>query len=238
MKLSKFIQPLNFKSILFNLCNLLKLLSIILIIPFAVSLIASEFNYTVILAIICTVSYLIGYVGKFIYADDLSKKDGLIVTALAYLLFSIVTAFVFLPVTNYLNGFFESISGFTTTGLSVLNPDKLPDTLLFIRAYSQWIGGAGIIILTLVILSGPGTSALKLYSSEFGKENLVGNVKNTGIIVLKIYSILTAAGFILYIISGVNFFEAILLVLSTISTGGFAPHSSSIKHYNFILIQI
>ena len=238
MKLSKFIKPLKFKALLFNLCNLLKLLSIILLVPIAVSLITSEFNYTLILAIICTASYLIGYFGKFIYEDDLSRKDALIVTALAYLLFSIVTAFAFLPVTNYLNGFFESISGFTTTGLSVLNPDKLPDTLLFLRAYSQWIGGAGIIILTLVLLSGPGTSALKLYSSEFGKENLVGNVKNTGIIVLKIYSILTVAGFILYIISGVNFFDAILLVLSTISTGGFAPHSSSIKHYNFSLIHI
>ncbi len=238
MSLHRFIKPLEYKSVIFHLCELLKLLAIIFTIPLIVSLLSAEFIYSIIFAGLSAATFLLSLAGRYFKSEDLSKKEGLIITALAYLLFALISAFAFLPVTNYMNGLFESISGFTTTGLSVLYLDNLPVTLVFFRAYSQWIGGAGIIILTLVILTSPGTSAFKLYSSEFGQENLVGDTKNTGIVVLKIYSALTFVGFILYWISGVKVFDALLYILSTISTGGFTPISSDASNFNMSVFHI
>lgn len=238
MSLQNFIIPIKIRVIVYYICKLLKLLSAILIVPLVVSIINGDFLYTLLFGVLSLVSLAAGFLGEKIGNKSLDKKEAIVVTALSYLIFSLISAFAFLPETNYLNGFFEAISGFTTTGLSVLNVEFLPDTLIFFRSYSQWIGGAGIIIITLVIFINPGSSASQLYSSEFSKENLVGNVRNTGLIVIKIYLAFTLAGYIIYVITGIGFFDSLIFAMSTFSTGGFSSHSTSAGYYNLPLFNI
>jgi Trk-type K+ transport system membrane component len=130
-------------------------------------------------------------------------------------------------VASFLDGLFESMSGFTTTGLSVLNIATLPKCLLFFRAYAQWIGGAGIIVLSLAIFLRPGRAAFQLYASEFSEVNLLGSVVATARVVAMIHCGLTALGFLVYLAVGMTPFAALLHVMSTLSTGRVAPARSA-----------
>ena len=161
----------------------------------------------------------------------LEAEEALALTALAYLLFSLLGALPFLSVTSFLNGWFEAASGITTTGLSVLRPEGLPRSLVMFRSLYQWIGGAGIIVISLALLLPPGRTALALYTAEYGGKNLAGNVRLTARRVGLVYLALTAVGFFIYWACGMPAYEAGVHILSTISTGGFSVYSDSIGHY-------
>ncbi len=238
MPLARFIQPVNLRTVLANLGMTLRLLGLALTGPFVVSLVAGEFIYSFIFGGLAAASYGIGRLGALLRAEELTGKEALVVTALSYLLFSLVGAFAFLPVASYLNGLFESMSGFTTTGLSVMDVQKLPKTLLFFRSYSQWLGGAGIVIMSLIILIGPGRNAFRLYASEFGEENLVGDVKATARIVFQVYLVLTIVGFGAFIAAGLGVFDSMLYVMSTVSTGGFSPYAQSVGYYSGTVLHL
>jgi len=162
---------------------------------------------------------------------SLSLKEALPFTAFAYLLFSLLGAVIFLPVAPFLDSWFESMSGITTTGLSVLNPEALPRSLVLFRSLYQWIGGGGIIVISLALLLPPGRTALALYGAEHGGDNLAGSVKLTARRVALVYLALTAVGFVAYLTAGMSPFDAGVHILSTISTGGFSPYSDSIGHW-------
>ncbi len=164
--------------------------------------------------------------------EEIKLIDALIVTALVYLMFSLVGAVPFLPVKSFMDGFFEAMSGFTTTGLTMVNETTLSPTLHFFRAYSQWLGGMGIIVLSLAILLRPGKGAFKLYASEFGEANIMGSVIETAKAVIKVYISLTVAGFIAFYLAGMGLYDALIHILTTIPTGGFSLYSESIGFYN------
>lgn len=161
----------------------------------------------------------------------LTRGEALALTALAYLLFSLLGGIPFLSVTSFLDGWFEAASGITTTGLSVLRPEGLPRSLLLFRSLYQWIGGAGIIVISLALLLPPGRPALALYAAEYGGKNLAGNVRLTARRVGLVYLALTAVGFFIYWACGMSAYEAGVHILSTVSTGGFSVYSDSIGHY-------
>jgi len=135
-----------------------------------------------------------------------------------------------------MDGFFEALSGITTTGLSVASPETLPASPLFFRSYLQWIGGAGIVILSLCTLIGPGRNAFQLYTSEFGEENLTGEVKATSRLMIKIYLFFTGAGFLVFLAVGMPAYDALLHVMSTLSTGGFSAYGNSLGQYRNSMI--
>jgi trk system potassium uptake protein TrkH len=157
-------------------------------------------------------------------------NEALVVTGLAYLVFALAGSIPFLPHAGFADALFESMSGFTTTGLTVVPLEHLPRSLLFFRAFSQWIGGAGIIILSLVVLAGSGLSWTRLYGLEFGEGKLVGSVFNTARLVFRVYSILTVAGIVALMVTGASPFEALLLALAALSTGGFAPSPDGVAN--------
>lgn len=234
MQLYKYISPIDKKAILVYLLAVFRLFGMTMIAPLVMSLVFMELTYSWTFGALAAIFYLLGYFGsKWLkYGKELELKEALAVTALSYLLFGLAGAIPFLYVTPFINGFFEAMSGFTTTGLTVVNVADLPKALLFFRSYSQWIGGAGIIILSLAILLRPGQAAFKLYSIEFGQENIVGSVIATARVVAKIYLLLTLLGFLAFIASGMGIFDGLLHVMSTLSTGGFSPYHESIGHYN------
>jgi trk system potassium uptake protein TrkH len=231
MSLSRFVRPVRYRAVAGNLCLMLRLLGFLLTIPLAVSLLAREFHYSAVLGGLAAAAFGIGMLGRRLGEFRLDGTEALIVTGLAYPLFAFFGALAFLRVAPFWNGFFESISGFTTTGLSVLNPDSLPASLLFFRSYSQWVGGLGIVLLTLIVLQVPGQEVKKLYVQEFGRENPLGDIKKTARTVLAIYGSITGAGWLALLLSGLAPFEALLMIMATISTGGFAPHARSVGYY-------
>jgi trk system potassium uptake protein TrkH len=120
----------------------------------------------------------------------------------------------------------------------VMQVDRLPYSLLFFRSYSQWAGGFGIIVLSLLILTGPGRNAFQLYLSEFGERNLEGSVRLMAREVGFIYLVITTTGYLAYAAAGMGWSDALLNILSTVSTGGFSGHADSFGYYKSPAVQI
>lgn len=226
MPLARYVEPVSYRAVLGNLGLVMMLLAGVLLVPLLVSIIVAEFSYSIIFGSLAVGSFVVGRLASKLGSASLSGKEAMVVTGLAYLFFALVGAIAFLPTSGFLNAFFESMSGFTTTGLTVLNVDELPKTLLFFRSYSQWAGGAGIVVVSLAILIGPGRNAFRLYASEYGEEKIVGDVKATARIVLRIYLLMTVLGYAAYVATGAGWFDSLMLSMSTVSTGGFSPFSS------------
>jgi trk system potassium uptake protein TrkH len=131
---------------------------------------------------------------------------------------------------GFLDALFETVSGVTTTGLSttrtLLNK---PDTFLFSRAWMQWIGGLGIVVLSIAAMIQPGLVAKRLDIAEDYEDDLIGSTRANARRVFAIYAILTVASVLLLIVSGVNWFESILYSFAAVSTGGFSPHEASLQ---------
>jgi trk system potassium uptake protein TrkH len=241
--LRKYIKPIDFKLVFFYLAELIGVLGIILIAPFMASLFFREFSMSLLLGLMVLVFYAIGFAGKKfhqVYRRKPALRDALVVTALVYLLYSLLggLAFILVPEHGYIDGVFEIMSGLTTTGLTMYNPEILPKTLVFLRSYSQWLGGLGIIIISLALLFRPGGAPFKLYTSEFGEENIVGSVVKTSRTVIKIYAVLTACGFIGFLAAGMGLYDGLIHIMSAISTGGFSAFSDSIGHYGNPIISM
>ena len=137
---------------------------------------------------------------------------------------------------------FESVSGFTTTGASIIdNVEALPASLLVWRTLTHWIGGMGIIILALVVLPAINTSGRSLYifeSSSIANEQITPKIKDTARLLWTVYFILTASLTCLLLICGLDFFNAALTAMATIATGGFSPKNASIAAYNSVWVEM
>ena len=231
MTFARYIQPVNPRSVVFHMGGIAWLVGLTLAVPTLAAVIATEWSQSVWFG---GTSFLFGVSGWLLRRGperDLEMNEALVVTALAYLVFAIAGAIPFLPHVPAIDALFESMSGFTTTGLTVVPLAALPSSLLFFRAFSQWIGGAGIIILSVVILTGSGLSSKRLYGLEFGEDKLAGNVRATARLVFRVYAVLTAAGILALALSGASYFEALLLAPAALSTGGFSPYPDSVGRF-------
>ncbi|MBI5066540.1 TrkH family potassium uptake protein [Candidatus Woesearchaeota archaeon] len=163
---------------------------------------------------------------------EVRLKHAIICLALAWILVSLISTIPFLQSgMSFINSFFESFSGWTGTGLSMIpDPSKVPASLNFFRGFIQWVGGFGIIILALLVYAKP-TTAKRLFSAEGRSENFLLDFKKIARIVVAIFSFYTFLGIIALTISGVPFFDAIVHTMSTISTGGFSSNSVGIGLY-------
>ncbi|MDB9788682.1 TrkH family potassium uptake protein [Candidatus Thioglobus sp.] len=142
---------------------------------------------------------------------------------------------------SFSNAFFESMSGLTTTGATVLSQlDELPKSILFYRQQLQWLGGMGIIVLAVAVLPLLGVGGMELYhaeSSGIAKDRLTPKLRNTAIALWKIYLSLTVLCALAYFFSGMSIFDAVSHSFSTVAIGGFSTHDSSIGYFNSIPIE-
>ncbi|MEJ2167218.1 MAG: potassium transporter TrkG [Desulfobacterales bacterium] len=133
---------------------------------------------------------------------------------------------------SFADALFEAISGATTTGLSTVKaPERMPESFLFLRAWMQWYGGLGIVVLSLALVLRPGTVAKDLAVTESNEKDLVGGAKVRARKIFWIYSLMTATGIGLLMLLGVGPYQAVLYAMAAVSTGGFAPHANSLAAF-------
>jgi trk system potassium uptake protein len=137
-----------------------------------------------------------------------------------------------------LNGVFESISGFTSTGLTMaVVEDDLPRSLHWWRSFTEWVGGVGVIVLTVAILARPGSGSLTLFQSEARSKKIHPSIVSTVTEIWKIYLGFTLAAIALFLAAGMPLWGAINHAMTAIATGGFSIHADSIGHYGSPLIE-
>jgi trk system potassium uptake protein TrkH len=233
MSLRAHLTPLDPGAVLGQLAGLVRMMGWLLLLPAALGWVSREFLVAALLSGLSVVGLVLGRWGRALLPKDLRIREAFVVTALAYPLFALAGAFAFLPVAPFIDGFFESMSGFTTTGLTVVDVRGLPRSLRFFRAYMQWIGGAGIVILSVAVWNAtrPAGFRFRIYGSAPEDERVAGSVHANARQLVAIYGLLTAVVCVAFLIVGMPIEDAVLHGLATISTGGFSPHAGSIGHY-------
>ncbi len=245
---------MNYK-VIFNILSFLIILTGILMttgIPF--SIYYGDDDITAIL-ISAGITILGGIILWFFTRDAdrqlLGKREGYLIVTLAYLFIVLFGSLPFLiyeyiggikdGITSFTDSFFEIMSGITTTGATILTDiEALPYGLLFWRSLTQWLGGMGIIVLSLTLLPLLGIGGMQLFSAEvpgITKDKLHPRVKETAKRLWGIYLILTIAEVVLLLFGGLNLFEAITHAFTTLATGGFSPKNASTAHYDSIFVQ-
>jgi trk system potassium uptake protein TrkH len=168
----------------------------------------------------------------------ITASRGFLLVFLAWVLACLLGALPYF-LSGYIPGFtdavFESVSGFTTTGATILKDvEILPKPLIFWRAMTQWLGGMGIVVLTVALFPFLGAGGFTLFKAEApgpGADKTAPRITGTARILIGIYAALTTAQTLLLIVSGMNWFDAVVHAFSTMATGGFSSRNGSIAYY-------
>ncbi|MFA5713295.1 MAG: TrkH family potassium uptake protein [Bacteroidales bacterium] len=176
---------------------------------------------------------------------EINLKGGFVIALFAWILSCIVGALPYLFWGGHfslLNAWFESVSGYTTTGASILTDvEALPKGLLFWRSSTLWLGGMGVVLFMLLILPTVGTNRLRLSKveiSSLSRENFKFKVKEKVRIIAVVYLSLTLVETALLYLAGLNLFDSINLAFATISTGGFSTKNLSIASFDSAAVEI
>ncbi len=172
-------------------------------------------------------------------STNIQKKEGYLIVTLGWLILSFTGMLPYLlsgAIPNITDAFFETISGYSTTGSSILTDiESMPKGILFWRSATHWIGGMGIIVLTIAILPLLGIGGMQLFMAEApgpSADKLHPRITDTAKRLYLIYVTLTFAQFFLLKIAGMTWFDAINHAMATVSTGGFSTKNSSVAFYN------
>ena len=170
-------------------------------------------------------------------SDKFSNRDGFMAVTLSWVIFSLLGALPYLisgTIPSFIDAFFESTSGFSTTGSSILkNVEILPFSILFWRSLTHWIGGLGMIVILIIILPSIRATGYQLFSLESSmREKIHPKTKAIVFRVLFIYLGLTLAEIILLNIGEMNLFDSICHSFGTVATGGFSTKNNSLAYYS------
>ncbi len=239
-------QTLNLRIILKVLGSLLLIETFFLLVSLIVSLVYDESD-TKSFLLTTAIAVLTGIVFRLLSLKSdtaLGKREGYIIVSLVWVLFSAVGALPFYlshAIPSYTDAFFETMSGFTTTGASILNDiEALPHGLLFWRSIIQWMGGMGIIVMSLAIMPILGIGGMQLFIAEVPgpvPDKLHPRIKETAKRLWGIYMLFTALLALLLLFGGMSFFDAINHAFTTLATGGYSTKQASIAHYDSAYIQ-
>ena len=185
------------------------------------------------------------------FRRELKPRDGFLLVTLVWILMSAsatIPLLLTLPHLTFTKAFFETMSGLTTTGSTVLTGlDTLPRSLIFWRATLQWFGGLGIIVMALAVLPLLGVGGMQLYKAEtpgpLKDEKLAPRITETAKSLWFVYATLTTVGIVSLRICGMSWFDAICHAFSVVGLGGFSTHDTSIAYFNspaieFVLILL
>lgn len=232
---------MNFKIIFRVLGFLIFVEGVAMLLALFVSLIYHGYDKTAF--IICSgINLSLG--GAIIYftrnvQPDIGRHEGYIIVSLVWVVFSLFGSLPYIisgAIPNFTNAFFETISGFTTTGSSILTDiESLPQGILFWRSISQWLGGMGIIVLSLAILPVFGIGGMQLFMAEVPgptPDRISPRIRQTAKTLWGIYLLFTVIEVVLLWTAGMSLFDSVCHSFTTMATGGFSTKQASIAHWS------
>lgn len=182
---------------------------------------------------------LLWFITRNAYEKNIGKREGYIIVSIVWIICSAFGALPFIlsgAIPNYTDAYFETISGFTTTGASILNDiEAVPKGILFWRSMTHWIGGMGIIVLSLAILPLLGIGGMQLFVAEVPgptPDKLHPRITQTAKRLWGIYVLLTFIETILLMFGGMSLFDGLCHAFGTMATGGFSTQNTSIANYS------
>ncbi|MBO5330291.1 MAG: TrkH family potassium uptake protein [Anaerotignum sp.] len=232
---------MNYKMITYVLGSLLRIEGVLMSIPLVLSFVYGEGPAQKAFLITVLVCFVLGTLIRHREPENKSiyGREGFVVVALSWIVMSLFGAMPFYlsgAIKGFINCFFETVSGFTTTGASILTEiEGLPMSILFWRSFTHWIGGMGILVFMLAILPMGDERSMYMMKAEAPGpmvSKLVPKVKSTAKLLYKIYIALTIIEMILLLLGGMPLFDSVVNSFSTAGTGGFAILNSSIAGYN------
>ncbi|MCB4808681.1 TrkH family potassium uptake protein [Tamlana sp. 62-3] len=234
-------MKLNYKIIFYFLGSLLLFNGGFMLISTLISLIYKD-GVTLELAISSLANLILGVIVMFFtskHTKEINKREGYIVVTFGWIIMSLSGAIPYVitgSIPNFSNAFFETMSGYTTTGASILNDiEAVPKGVLFWRSLTHWIGGMGIIVLAIAILPLLGIGGMQLFAAEApgpSADKLHPRITDTAKRLWLIYFGYTAAETLFLSLAGMSFFDAINHALCTLSTGGFSTKNASVAYWN------
>lgn len=232
---------MNRKFVFRLLGKLLMVTSALMVLPLIVSIIYKEECYTSFL-LSMGISLAIGFpLTVFCKTEDrvIYAKEGFVIVALSWLSMSAIGALPFFlsgEIPNYVDAFFETVSGFTTTGASILTDvEAMSHGILFWRSFTHWVGGMGVLVFVMAIIPASTDRSIHILRAEVpgpivGK--LVPKMRDTAIILYLIYIVLTVIEIVMLLIGGMPLFDSLIHAFGTAGTGGFGIKADSIASYS------
>ncbi|MEM2924140.1 MAG: TrkH family potassium uptake protein [Methanocellales archaeon] len=233
---------MDLKIILRDLGGLMAILGIVMDFAMLPALYFREYEGILDFFILSLICIILGLALRFgIKADEPELKHAIIIAAIGWLLIAFISAIPFMIIehSSFIDGFFEAMSGWTGTGLTIFaKPSALSHTIQFWRSTMQWVGGIGVIVLMVSILARPGTGAFALYKAEGREARIHPSIISTVRTIWWIYLGITIFGIALFSAAGMPLWDAINHAMVTLGTGGFSIKDGSIGEYNNIYIEI
>ncbi len=191
------------------------------------------------------VTVISGLILHFIFksgkTEVISQREGMAIVAIGWTAVGLFGALPFYFASGFgtfVDAAFESVSGFTTTGASILTHiEGLSKGLLFWRSFIQWLGGMGIIVLSVAILPFLGVGGMQLYKAEVPSpvpDKLRPRIRDTAMILWKVYALISLVQAILLLLGGMSLYDALCHTFTTMPTGGFSTKNASIAHYDSV----
>nr|WP_297573166.1 TrkH family potassium uptake protein [uncultured Peptostreptococcus sp.] len=237
---------MNYEMMAYVLMNIAKVEGFLMFIPTIVSLVYGEKDVAIRIFEIAVVLVLVGkiFTIKKPSKSELFIKDGLLIVGLAWIIFSVIGAMPYYltgSITSIVDAFFETVSGFTTTGSTILTDiESLPMGILFWRSFTHWIGGMGVLVFVMAIIPLSGGNTMNIMKAEVPGptvDKLVPKTKQTAKILYLIYIAMTALEVILLMLGGMPFIDSLTNSFSTAGTGGFCMKADSIGFYDSAYID-
>jgi trk system potassium uptake protein len=233
--------------IIFRVLGLLLLIEgVAMLLALIVSVLYREYDQSAFL-ISSGINILLGIIILYLTRNarrDIGRREGYIIVSLVWIVFSFFGSLPYVisgAIPNFTNAFFETISGFTTTGSSILaDIEALPHGILFWRSMTQWLGGMGIIVLSLAILPVFGIGGMQLFMAEVPgptPDRISPRIRQTAKTLWGIYLIFTVAETLLLWVAGMELFDAVCHSFTTMATGGFSTKQASIAYWSSPAIQ-
>lgn len=239
------IRTLNIRTVIHILGFMIFILGLMMMIPLGISLLRNENSWLGILIAMLTTLAVGGAANRlFRERKELSTRDGFLVVGFGWFLMALFGALPYFftgAIPSFTDAFFESMSGFTTTGATILeNIEIVPGSLLFWRAFTHWIGGMGIIVLSLAILPLLGIAGMQLFKAEVPgptADKLTPRVAETAKILWLVYVGITLLEVLLLLFGGMSVLDAFCHSFATMATGGFSTMNASVGAYNSAYID-
>ena len=235
----------NYKTVFFTLGILQIILGIFMLIPIIAQFFYKEIDSSFFGASIVTIVFgTLFFLSNLDHDKKLNLQQAFLLTSLSWLSIAIFGSlpFIFSNINfSFTNAFFESMSGITTTGSTIIsNLENMPKGILLWRALLQWLGGIGIIVMAITLMPIMNVGGMQLFkiSNNDSSEKILPKSKEVALRLIYIYSSLTLLCAISYKVLGMNIFDSLTHSMTTIATGGFSNYNESIGFFNSISIEI